>query len=344
MFCFALGTLLLANCNRPPIEAPTGTFYGTLPCADCPGIRYELTLNDDETYVERSEYLERSVVRVDSGTYHVQQDTVIQMLGPSGNEVNRWAVTNGNLLMLDQSGAPVTGGLAKQYVLSPEKPDESAAKPQSNVDFKATGNEPFWVLEIDFDQRMRFKDLNGLELITPVPTATYPQDDVTEWKATTEQGELLVTVTQKKCQDTMSDERSGYQVQVQASTDTTEAYAYAGCGRYLGDYQVNGKWLLSRLNGQPVDEGAEAPYLALQLAENRAGGFGGCNRFTGSMALKDSALEFGALAATKMACPTLSNESAFLRALSEQSLSFRIDGQQLWLSSDSVELVLRAAE
>ncbi len=61
MLCLALGILLLMGCSRPPIEIPTGTFYGTLPCADCPGIRYELTLNDDGTYVEQTEYLEKSV-------------------------------------------------------------------------------------------------------------------------------------------------------------------------------------------------------------------------------------------------------------------------------------------
>ena len=198
----AIGVLLLISCTRPPIEIPTGTFYGTLPCADCPGIRYELTLNDDGTYVESTEYLEKSVApQVDSGTYEVQQDTVVRLLKPSGEGMNRWAVADGKLRMLDQAGAPVESEFARQYVLSPQKPDESSAKTRHEVDFKATGNEPFWSLEIDFDQQMRFKDLNGIELITPVPAATYPQENVTERRASTEQGELLVTVTREKCQD-----------------------------------------------------------------------------------------------------------------------------------------------
>ncbi len=344
MLGLALEILLLMGCSRPPIEIPTGTFYGTLPCADCPGIRYALTLNDDGTYVEQTEYLEKSVaVRVDSGAYEVQQDTVVELLRPSGAGMDRWVVADGKLRMLDASGGPIESEFAQQYVLSPEKPVEPITKTQRAVDFKATGNEPSWSLEIDFDQRMRFKDINGLNLITPVPAATYPQENVTTWNVTTEQGELSVTVTREKCQDTMSGKTSDYRVEVRAAVATTGATTYAGCGRYQGDYQLNGKWILSRLNEQSVNK-AEAPYAEFQLAENRVAGFGGCNRFTGSVEVIDDSLKFGSLASTKMACPDLDEEAAFLRALSGRRLSFRRENQQLRMSNGSTELLFRAAE
>ena len=164
------GLLLLVSCSRPPIEIPTCTFYGTLPCADCPGIRYALTLNDDGTYVKQVEYLEKSVaMRVDSGTYEVQPDAVVQLLRESGAGMDRWAVAGGKLRMLDASGGPIESEFAQQYVLSPEKPVELATKTQRAVDFEATGNEPFWSLEIDFDRQMHFKTLHELDLTTPVP-------------------------------------------------------------------------------------------------------------------------------------------------------------------------------
>ena len=344
VLCLVLGILPLVNCSRPPIEVPTGTFYGTLPCADCPGIRYELTLNGDGTYVESTEYLEKSVApQVDSGTYEVQQDTVVRLLKPSGEGMNRWAVADGNLRMLDQSGAPIESDFTRQYILSPEKPSESSAKTHREVDFKATGNEPFWSLEIDFDQRMRFKDLNGIELVTPVPTATYPQENVTEWQASTEQGDLLVTVTREDCQDTMSGDTSGYQVQVHVTIGDAAAYSYSGCGRYLGRFRLNNRWVLTSLNEQTIDAENEAPYVEFQLTEKRAIGFGGCNRFSGSFELTDATLELGTLASTKMACPTLDNEAAFLQALSQQKLSFRMEERRLRLSNDSTTLVFCAA-
>ena len=36
-----------------------GTYEGTLPCADCPGIKTTITLKDDNTYTISEEYLER---------------------------------------------------------------------------------------------------------------------------------------------------------------------------------------------------------------------------------------------------------------------------------------------
>ncbi len=336
---------MLGSCSRPLIEIPTGTFYGTLPCADCPGIRYELTLKGDNTYRERRQYVGKSTtVLVDSGTYMVEQDTVLRLGNPSDEGMNRWTVTNGTLRMLDQSGALIENDFAERYVLSPEKPDESSTKTQSNIDFKATGNEPFWVLEIDFTQKMRFKTLNGLELITPVPETTYPQENVIEWKAATKQGELLVTVTREKCQDTMSGDTSSYQVRMRATTGDTETQTYAGCGRYLVNYRLNNRWLLSSINEQPTNAGVESPHLEFQLADNRVSGFGGCNRFTGSIKLTDDTVEFGSLASTKMACPTLIDETAFLKSISERQLSFRLEEQQLILSNDSTTLMFRAAD
>ncbi len=340
----ALEILLLMGCSRPPIEIPTGTFYGTLPCADCSGIRYELTLGDEGAYVQSSQYLGKSTtVLVDSGTYSVEQDSILRLDGSSDAGMNRWVVAGGTLRMLDQSGAAIESDLADRYVLSSERPNESPDAAPLEADFKATGNEPFWSLTIDFNRQMRLKTLNGLEIITPVPEVTYPQEGMTEWNAATEAGELVVTVTRAKCQDTMSGDSSDYQVQVRVVVGNKGEKTYLGCGNYQGNYRLNNRWLLSSVNGKPTDAGSEAPYLKFQLAENRVSGFGGCNRFTGSVDLKDSTLEFGALASTKMACPTLNDEATFLRALSEQRLSFRIAERQLRLSNDSTTLVFSAA-
>ncbi len=80
MRCFAalLPLLLLAACTTaPPIErngAPAspdpahssrisldwaGTYAGTLPCADCPGIEIRLTLDDDGSYRLATRYIDR---------------------------------------------------------------------------------------------------------------------------------------------------------------------------------------------------------------------------------------------------------------------------------------------
>lgn len=79
MRCFAaLATLLLVACTTaPPVEhtgttaSPdpahtsrnaldwAGSYVGTLPCADCPGIEVRLTLRDDGSYHQTTQYIDR---------------------------------------------------------------------------------------------------------------------------------------------------------------------------------------------------------------------------------------------------------------------------------------------
>jgi heat shock protein HslJ len=93
---------------------------------------------------------------------------------------------------------------------------------------------------------------------------------------------------------------------------------------------VGTRWALVRLGSQPVTvrEGAQEPFLALESAESRAVGHGGCNRFTGGYKLSDRALSFEQMASTRMACPEMETESAFMKAL-EATTQWDIAGSHL---------------
>ena len=78
------------------------------------------------------------------------------------------------------------------------------------------------------------------------------------------------------------------------------------------------RWVLVELGGEPVEQAGErAPHLALDQAESRACGSGGCNRFTGSFELSGDELKFGPIVATRMACsdPVMRVEAAFFDSL-----------------------------
>jgi heat shock protein HslJ len=76
-------------------------------------------------------------------------------------------------------------------------------------------------------------------------------------------------------------------------------------------------------------------------AEKRVTGSGGCNRMFGSYTLEGTALAFGGVGATKMACAEgMDTESAFLSAL-ERVAAWRISGQQLELTDASGVVVAR---
>lgn len=93
-------------------------------------------------------------------------------------------------------------------------------------------------------------------------------------------------------------------------------------------------WALFELNGKPtvVTSDAKAPYLELNAAKKSAYGFGGCNRFFGSYDVgKHQALTFGAIGATRMACPESMNEEQELFTVLGQTTRYEIHGSKLLL-------------
>ena len=108
-------------------------------------------------------------------------------------------------------------------------------------------------------------------------------------------------------------------------------------------------WELASLRGEPAPLGAKAQVLTLEFdGEGRAGGFGGCNRFNGSVEQADEAgnagsLRFGLLASTMMACPEgMDAERDYHAALGEVD-AYRIEGERLYLLGQGVEIAVYRA-
>jgi copper homeostasis protein (lipoprotein) len=90
--------------------------------------------------------------------------------------------------------------------------------------------------------------------------------------------------------------------------------------KILNDPRIeNRRWQLVELDGQPVQppQGREGAFLELDGAQARVTGNASCNRFFGTYDLTaNNRLEFAPnLASTRMACPELERERAFLDAL-----------------------------
>jgi len=92
-----------------------GTYEATLPCADCPGIKTVLMLNDDETFQMSSEYLERDTKFEDNGTFEWQNDGSVVHLKGKDTDM-KLKVGENRLFQLDQEGNEITGDLAEHYV------------------------------------------------------------------------------------------------------------------------------------------------------------------------------------------------------------------------------------
>ncbi|KGE14799.1 copper resistance protein NlpE [Sphingobacterium deserti] len=92
-----------------------GTYEATLPCADCPGIKTRIVINEDESFQITSDYLERNLKTEDSGRimWH-DNGSVIHLKGKDSDL--KLKVGENQLFQLDQDGKVIEGELAAHYI------------------------------------------------------------------------------------------------------------------------------------------------------------------------------------------------------------------------------------
>lgn len=111
--------LIFQACVGHNEPAFSGTYSGTLPCADCPGIDYQLTLSNDHYYSEKMTYQDRNVPTVlDSGTYSIKNDTILQLKNkPESVGMRQFAIHDNQLSLLDMDGKAIQSNFADRYIL-----------------------------------------------------------------------------------------------------------------------------------------------------------------------------------------------------------------------------------
>lgn len=93
----------------------SGTYTAVVPCADCPGIKTDVTLNKDKTFTLNEEYLERNVKNQDKGSFGWDvSGKVITLKGK--NSSYKYRVGENTLTQLDMSGQPIDGPNKDLYV------------------------------------------------------------------------------------------------------------------------------------------------------------------------------------------------------------------------------------
>ena len=101
-----------------------GTYEGTLPAADGPGIKTIVTLNADSTYQITQNYLGRKkdVLDAASGVFKVLEGKVLMLVRPSSGEHTFYKVKDdNNIVLTDSLGNEPEGETAKFYVLTKKK-------------------------------------------------------------------------------------------------------------------------------------------------------------------------------------------------------------------------------
>lgn len=101
-----------------------GVYDGVLPCADCPGIKVQLTLNMDETFVYEQEYLtgkeEKDSTLMSSYSGKIFWDKEgfnIKLEGLEGKAPSLYFVKEAALEVLNVDGSRIDSNLSEHYTL-----------------------------------------------------------------------------------------------------------------------------------------------------------------------------------------------------------------------------------
>ena len=105
--------------NYVDLAAVSGTYEGTLPAADCPGIKTVLTIKADSTYQLQQDYIDKKNGHDEaSGVFKVLDGKVLMLVRPSSGEQTYYKMKdNSSIVMTDSLGVEPEGETAKLYVL-----------------------------------------------------------------------------------------------------------------------------------------------------------------------------------------------------------------------------------
>lgn len=94
-----------------------GTYSGVTPCADCLGIKTDMTLNSDNTYSLQEQYLEKEKTpRRFKGSFTWDEAKSVITLDAEGDH-HKFKVMEGSLRILDKFGDEKQGGKPEDFVL-----------------------------------------------------------------------------------------------------------------------------------------------------------------------------------------------------------------------------------
>ncbi len=223
-------------------------------------------------------------------------------------------------------------------------------EPLTVTGFRATGHEPFWELEIEFDNLLKFSSLTDRypELTFHMPDPDMPGNlSLVKYSAKTYNAEAEVAISREECKDTMKGDLFPYTVTISVRRNHFDQYTvFRGCGRYLGTYRLNDIWILKKIDSDPIDipDSRKYPRLEVDLSGKTITGYGGCNKFHGRAELVNNNLVTGNIISTRMACiDTQEIENRFLETLSGKTLEFSIIEDTMKMTDGETELIFRRA-
>lgn len=308
----------------PGLRLP-GTFTGTLPCADCPGIDVRLDLWPDQVYQLRRTYRERGRVDDAIGRWSAEPDGPTLVLGSVDDGAMRFHVQgNGALRLLDRTGRPI----------------------ESDLPYALTRSDTFAPFTPETTLRGEVRYMADAALYRDCRTGrTYPVAIADAWidlerayltHAPSPGGPLMATFEGRiAARPPMEGDGTVPTVLVDRFEEVWPgercADASSAAPRLLGTY-----WRIVALAGTAIDPfagGREAAFAVIDGADGpRFTATVGCNRLGGGVTIDGTALTFGRPMSTMMACPPpLDDQERLLADALQAATTWRLDGTRLEL-------------
>ena len=338
--CLVLSALAFAGSPAagatagPSLGTLPATFTGILPCADCAGIRYQIEVLPRSAFIQRTTYLrsgkDESFYELGSWSLSVDGGTLVL---EGTRDVGYWAIQDARTLRkLDAQGDAIVSSLPYELRRTTGLP---LLDPRLRLQgmFRTRADAP------------RFRDCRS-RLEWPVARSDdFPAlEHAYNEKHSAPGSELRVTL------DARIERRARADGADSQPTLVVEHYVRAMPGDSCGSNAVapglaNTRWRPVRIGERAVTISAQThePWIALDAKGKRVTGSGGCNKISGSYESGAGTLTFGPLTTTRMTCPGMETEAAFLRAL-EGTRRFRLVGRHLDLLDARGGVVARLEE
>lgn len=309
------------------------SFAGTLPCADCPGIRYSLNLFADQVFHLRTEYVgkEPPATADDIGQWTITDEGTRLLLRGSRERPLRFLLKEPNRLRkLDIEGREIDSILNYDLVREPEL---VAFEPRVRV----RGMYRYLA-----DAALLRECVTGRRFAVPGRGDALALEEA-YLKARREPGEELLVnaevrmITQRRMDGPGAEDAVVIERFIGVWPGET-------CGTPTVDAELtNTYWRLVRLGRESVvaGPGRREPHLRFLPGEGRVQGSTGCNRLMGSYEQSGAKLRFGAVATTRMACPDDAEQEQDLVQALEATRGFTVVGSHLELHGEDGRLLAR---
>lgn len=212
---------------------------------------------------------------------------------------------------------------------------------RSGIDFYATGNEPSWAIDIDFEGNIIFSTMNGDLFVFRKEEVKWYRTATPGFSASNSSGQLSFVSMMEECADTMSDEVFQYKITIDLNKEGETQKAFTGCGNYVPDFRLDGKWKLDQLGikkAVETDFYGKIPVFTFEMDALRFGGSSGCNMISGKVNMNPGKISFGEMISTRMACPE-GREDQLNQAL-QSTVFYTLEESKLILKDENQEITI----